>query len=198
MLRNLLSAVRELHGEEPVQRCARRLEPHHRAEFDAGILPGRWYDDAMVARVCLALHEQLGEQEMYRLGVAMVQHHVGRAQRFLVRAVGPARLLRRADGLWRYWRDRGRVAVERLEADQARVAILDYPVMAGTGYAPLYCAGAAFAVALSGARDLRLEVQIPSPNRIVAELCWAPNREERPRSCSIDRIVASLAKQRSA
>lgn len=189
---NDLAVVRALHGEEPVRRFLERLTPAQRAAYDAGFLPGRWYDEDIQARLVAVLHEQLDDAGIVRIGVAIVKYHVNRTQRFLARIAGPKRLLQRSSGLWSYWRDMGRLVVESLDGTSARVAVLDHPVMAAPGYALLYGAASAYAVYLSGVRSVRVRVDVEQPSRIVAQVHWAPHAESGAGFHSIDAAVATL------
>lgn len=189
---NDLVVLRALHGEALVQRFAERLTPAQRADFDAGFLPGRWYDEDIQARLCAVLADELDDAGLARIGVAIVKHHVSRAQRFLARIAGPRRLLARSAGLWSYWRDSGRLVVEAIDASSTRVAVLDHPVMATHAYALLYGTASAYAVFLSGARDVRVRVDVEQPTRIVATVHWAPHPPSGPGFVSIDAAVASL------
>lgn len=189
---NDLAVVRALHGEPLVRRFADRLTPAQRADFDAGFLPGRWYDEGIQARLCAVLQEELDDAGIARIGVGIVKYHVGRAQRFLARVAGPRRLLERSAGLWSYWRDSGRLVVEAVDEGSTRVAVLDHPVMATHAYALLYGAASAYAVYLSGARDVRVKVDVAQPTRIVATVHWAPHPPSGDGFLSIDAAVASL------
>lgn len=189
---NDLAVVRALHGEDLVRRFADRLTPAQRAHFDAGFLPGRWYDEDIQARLCAVLQEELDDAGLARVGVGIVKYHVSRAQRFLARIAGPRRLLERSAGLWRYWRDSGRLVVEHVDDGSTRVAVLDHPVMATHAYALLYGAASAYAVFLSGAREVRLKVDVEQPGRVVATVHWAPHPASGPGFLSIDAAVASL------
>lgn len=191
-LLNDLAVIRALHGEAPVQRFVERLTPVQRAEYDAGFLPGRWYDEELQARLIAALVEQVDDAGVVRIGVAIVKYHVSRTQRFLARIAGPRRLMQRSSGLWSYWRDMGRLVVEGLDDTSARVAVLDHPVMASPGYALLYGAASAYAVYLSGVRSVRVRVDVEQPSRIVAQVHWAPHAESGAGFHSIDAAVATL------
>jgi len=66
------------------------------------------------------LSEELDERALTRIGVGIVKFHVSRTQRFLARVAGPRRLMQRSGGLWSYWRDTGRLAVEHLDDTAVR------------------------------------------------------------------------------
>lgn len=189
---NDLAVIRALHGEEPVQRFLERLTPPQRAAYDGTFLPGRWYDEEIQARLFAVLRERLDDAGLVRIGVAIVKYHVNRTQRFLARIAGPKRLLQRSAGLWSYWRDQGRLVVESLDGTSARVAVLDYAVMASPGYALVYGAASAYAVYLSGVRSVRVRVDVEQPSRIVAQVHWAPHGESGAGFHSIDAAVATL------
>lgn len=189
---NDLAVIRALHGEAFVRRFADRLTSHQRSAFDAGFLPGRWYEEDIQARLCAFLHEELDQAGVARIGVAIVKHHVSRTQRFLARIAGPRRLLERSAGLWSYWRDTGRLSVEHIDDTSARVVVLDHPLMATPGYALLYGTASAYAVFLSGPRGVRVRVQTEDPLRIIALVHWAPHADSGPGFLSIDEALASL------
>lgn len=190
---NDLAVVRQLYGEQIVQRFADRLTPAQRREFDAGFLPGRWYDEDIQARLCLTLREQLDEAALFRLGVAIGHYNVKRVQRFLARIVGPRRLLQRSVALWHWWRDSGRTAVEQYSDGCAVVAVYDHPVLASPGYPTLYGGACAFLVHVAGGRDVWLRTEVVSPMRVIAEVRWAPGSGRAPGFHSVDAALATLA-----
>lgn len=146
---NDVTVVRALHGDAVLQRFADRLTAPQRAEYDAGFLPGRWYDEDIQARLFAVLAEAFDERALTRIGVGIVKFHVSRTQRFLARIAGPRRLMQRSAGLWSYWRDTGRLVVEQLEDTGVRVAVLDHPLMASPGYGLIYGTASAAVVSLS-------------------------------------------------
>lgn len=189
---NDLAVIRALHGEALVRRFADRLTTDQRSAFDAGFLPGRWYEEDIQARLCALLDEELDEAGVARVGVGIIKYHVSRTQRFLARIAGPRRLLERSAGLWSYWRDTGRLSVEHIDDTSARVGVLDHPLMATPGYALVYGAASAFAILLSGPRGVRVRVRTEDPLRIVADVHWAPHADSGPGFVSIDDALASL------
>ncbi|MBL8955253.1 MAG: DUF2378 family protein [Myxococcaceae bacterium] len=193
-LLNDLAVIRQLHGEPLVQRFAERLTPAQRKEHDAGFLPGRWYDEDIQARMCLALSEQLDDAAIFRLGVAIGHYNVTRVQRFFARIAGPRRLLQRSAGLWHWWRDSGRTAVEQYREGSAVVAVYDHPVLATPGYPLLYGGACAFLVSVAGGRDVRLRAEVVGPMRVIAEVRWAPDARREPGFLSVDDALASLPK----
>lgn len=189
---NDVTVIRALHGDALLRRFADRLTTPQRAEYDAGFLPGRWYDEDIQARLFTVLSEELDERALTRIGVGIVKFHVSRTQRFLARIAGPRRLMQRSAGLWSYWRDTGRLAVEHLEDTAVRVAVLDHPLMASPGYALIYGTASAAVVSLSGAREVRVRVQVESPLRVVADVHWAPHADSGAGFLSIDEALKSL------
>lgn len=191
-LANDVAVLRTLHGEALVQKVANRLTPEQRRELEAGFLPARWYEEDIQARLSAVVLEELGEQALVRLGVAIVRYHVSRTQRFLARIAGPRRLLQRSAGLWSYWRDTGRLSIEHLDDTSAKVAVLDNPTVARPGYAWLYGGASAYLVYLSGARQLRLHTDSADPARVVASLVWGAAPSPGPGFIGIDALVESL------
>lgn len=191
---NDLAVVRQLYGEAMVQRFAERLTPAQRRDFDAGFLPGRWYDEDIQARLCTTLRDHLDEAALFRVGVAIGHYNVTRVQRFFARIVGPRLLLNRSAGLWRWWRDSGRTAVERYQEGSALVAVYDHPVLASPGYATLYGGACAFLVHVAGGSEVRLRAEVVSPVRVVAEVRWAPDSRREPGFHSVDEALATLAR----
>ena len=188
-LSNTVAVLRALDGAWLRERWAARLTPEQRAALDAGFLPGRWYDEDILARFAAMLHEEVGDEELARFGVEVVRFHVSRTQRFLTRIAGPQRLLARSSGLWSYWRDTGRLEVEHMDATSARVALLDHVMFAWPGYALLYASASAYVVYLSGARQLRLGIDVEGPQRVLALLTWG-EAGAAPRALDIDALVA--------
>lgn len=189
---NDLKVLRDLHGQAMVDQFADRLTPAQRREFDAGFLPGRWYDEDIQARLARHLSETLDEFAIFRLGVAIGHYHATRVQRFLARVAGPRRLLQRSAALWHYWRDSGRAVVERYRDGSALVAVYDHPLFATPGYATLFGGASAFLVAIAGGRDVRLRATVVAPTHTVADVRWAPDRLSEPGLLSVDQALASL------
>ncbi|MBK7857940.1 MAG: hypothetical protein IPJ65_04795 [Archangiaceae bacterium] len=189
---NDLVVLRQLYGDGLVRRFAERLTPAQRRDFDEGFLPGRWYDEDIQARLCLCLRDELDDFGVFRVGVAIGHHHATRVQRFLARIAGPRRLLQRATGLWHYWRDGGRTAVERYQEGSAVVAVYDHPLFATPGYATLYGGACAFLVSIAGGRDVRLRAEVVSPAHVFAEVRWLPDRRQEPGFHSVDQALRSL------
>ncbi len=190
---NDVAVLRRLYGDAMVAQFATALTAAQRAELEAGFLPGRWYDEDIQARLCQWVCGQLGREGGFRLGVAIGHYHVNRAQRFLARVAGPRRLLDRAAGLWRWWRDTGRMEVELFDRKgRATVVVREHPLLATPGYAEVYGGSSAFLVALSGARNVRLRIEEASPARVVADVRWAPDRADGEGYFHVDAALASL------
>lgn len=191
-LLNALAAARLLHGDGLLGALSERLTPTQRAEVQAGLLPGRWYDEeiqAVLVRTIATLH---GDVAVVRAGLALMRHHVSRAQRFLTRVSGPRRLVARSAGLWAYWRNTGRVDVEHLGPTRARVAIVDHPLTAAPDSALFHAASSAYLLYLAGARQLRLRCDTQDPRRTVLGFFWGEDPERRPGLIDIDPLVLGL------
>ena len=193
-LKNDLEVARELFGDALIDDLVARMAPHHRAQAAAGFLPAKWYDEQIQIDLVIGLVAELGMEAIGRLGVALGQRTVTRWHRFLSRVVGPERLLARAPGMWRYWRDTGHMRVARHAHGEAEVIVSGNPLFATDGNAELYGAAAAYMVHVAGGKATWIGVTRDDGD-VVAHVRW--NGAPRPSTVptpgfEIDAVLASL------
>lgn len=190
-LKNDLEVARELFGDDLVTPLVQRMPPAYRAQANAGFLPAQWYDEQIQIELVTGLVSELGMAAIGRFGVALGQRTVTRWHRFLSRIVGPERLLARAPGMWRYWRDTGRMRVARHGPGEAEVIVSGNALFAAAGNAELYSAAAGYMVHVAGGKATWIGVT-RADGDVVAHVRW--NGAPRPdvAGFDIDTVRASL------
>lgn len=190
-LKNDLEVLRELYGEALLASLTAPLSERYRRQIAAGFLPSQWYDEQIQIDLVAGLHAALGMEAIGRFGVALGQRTVTRLHRFLSRIVGPERLLKRAPGMWRYWRDTGHMRVGRQGPGEAEVIVQGNRLFGAAGNAELYGAAAAYMVHVAGGKAAWIGVTRNGED-VVAHVRW--NGAPRPgiEGFDIDQVIASL------
>ena len=178
-----------IYGADAVRALRATLSEPQRAALDAGFIPGHWYEEDIQIQLCRFVTQHYGEAATFALGVRIGQHIVGRVHRFLARIAGPERALRRSAALWSYWRDTGRQVVERSSNTAATVLVLDHPPMTDSDNALAYAGAAGYIMAASGAKDVRMAVEVQSPRSVAFHVAWGGETLSGGRVFSVDEAV---------
>jgi hypothetical protein len=191
---NSLNVLGRLLGQGFLDTYEAGLTADQRALYRAGFIATTWYDDELQARMFELVAADHSEFEQFALGVAISRHNLTTVQRFLARVASPRLLLRRTAALWSYWRNTGVATVEQF-AEGSTVVTIEYPTMTRPGYGLIYGGAAAYMVAVTGAPNTRMRVDVVPGSRVTAQVRWSkrPASESEPGFHSVDAALARYA-----
>lgn len=192
-IKNDLYVIADLYGADVEADVVASLSPRYRDAIARGILPSSFYDEAMQGEILGAILHRYGRDALGRIGVAAAHRTVRRWHRFLGRIVGPERLLERLPGMWSYWRDTGRVHIERQTHDAVDILVEDNAAFGAPGNAEGYAVAAAFIVSVAGGRNVRIAVDRLAHATVRGKVRWDDARhDDQSDWFAIDAILAGM------